>query len=64
MLRDRGPRMLQTEPEVTCAVDMFVKDLGIVLETGREAQAAHTLAVAAQQMFLAGGWERRRQPGG
>jgi 3-hydroxyisobutyrate dehydrogenase len=53
MLRDRGSRMLQTEPEVTCAVDMFVKDLGIVLETGREAKAALPLAAVAQQMFLA-----------
>lgn len=35
MLRDRGPRMLQSEPEITSAVDIFVKDLSIVLATGR-----------------------------
>ncbi|MFL5185297.1 MAG: NAD(P)-dependent oxidoreductase, partial [Microvirga sp.] len=29
MLKNRGPRMLQAEPEVTSAVDIFVKDLGI-----------------------------------
>ncbi len=53
MLRDRGPRMLQAEPEVTSAVDIFVKDLGIVLETGREAQCALPIAAIAHQMFLA-----------
>lgn len=53
MLRDRGPRMLQGDPEVTSAVDIFVKDLGIVLEAGRETKAALPLAALAQQMFLA-----------
>ena len=53
MLRDRGPRMLQDEPPVASAVDIFVKDLGIVLEAGREAKAALPLAAMAHQMFLA-----------
>lgn len=53
MLNDRGPRMLQSEPEVTSAVDIFVKDLGIVLETGRETQCALPIAAIAHQMFLA-----------
>jgi putative dehydrogenase len=53
MLRDRGPRMLQAEPEVTSAVDIFVKDLGIVLEAGRETKAALPLAAVAHQLFLA-----------
>ncbi len=53
MLKDRGPRMLQTNPEVTSAVDIFVKDLGIVLDAGRDVKAALPLAAAAQQMFLA-----------
>ena len=53
MLKDRGPRMLQADPEVTSAVDIFVKDLGIVLEAGREAKAALPLAALAHQMFLA-----------
>lgn len=53
MLRDRGPRMLETDPEVTSAVDIFVKDLGIVLEAGRGAKAALPLAAVAHQMFLA-----------
>ncbi|NMF89546.1 NAD(P)-dependent oxidoreductase [Aromatoleum petrolei] len=53
MLKDRGPRMLQAEPEVSSAVDIFVKDLGIVLEAGREAKAALPIAAVAHQMFLA-----------
>jgi 3-hydroxyisobutyrate dehydrogenase len=53
MLKDRGPRMLQADPEVTSAVDIFVKDLGIVLEAGREAKAALPLAALAHQLFLA-----------
>jgi putative dehydrogenase len=53
MLKDRGPRMLESEPEVTSAVDIFVKDLGIVLDAGRDVKAALPLAAAAQQMFLA-----------
>lgn len=53
MLKDRGPRMLQADPEVSSAVDIFVKDLGIVMEAGREAKAALPIAAVAQQMFLA-----------
>jgi L-threonate 2-dehydrogenase len=53
MLKDRGPRMLQDEPLVTSAIDIFVKDLGIVLEAGRDIKAALPLAAAAHQMFLA-----------
>ncbi|MEZ5627138.1 MAG: NAD(P)-dependent oxidoreductase [Rhodocyclaceae bacterium] len=53
MLKDRGPRMLQVDPEVSSAVDIFVKDLGIVLEAGREAQAALPIAAVAHQLFLA-----------
>lgn len=53
MLKDRGPRMLQDDPAVTSTVDIFVKDLGLVLDAGREAKAALPLAAAAYQMFLA-----------
>ncbi|WP_341646027.1 NAD(P)-dependent oxidoreductase [Thauera sp. SDU_THAU2] len=53
MLKDRGPRMLQAEPEVSSAVDIFVKDLGIVLEAGRDAGAALPIAAVAHQLFLA-----------
>ncbi len=53
MLRDRGPRMLEAAPRVTSAVDIFVKDLGIVLETGRAAKTALPIAALAHQLFLA-----------
>lgn len=53
MLRDRGPRMLEAEPEVRSAVDIFVKDLGIVMEAGRDAKAALPMAAMAHQLFLA-----------
>jgi L-threonate 2-dehydrogenase len=51
MLRDRGPRMLEADPEVTSAVDIFVKDLGIVLEAGRETKAALPMTALAFQLF-------------
>ncbi|MBL8589002.1 MAG: NAD(P)-dependent oxidoreductase [Methylobacteriaceae bacterium] len=53
MLHDRGPRMLEAEPVVSSAVDIFVKDLGIVLDAGRAAKLALPLSAAAHQMFLA-----------
>lgn len=52
MLRDRGARMLEPAPQVTSAVDIFVKDLGIVLEAGRDAKAALPMASLAHQLFL------------
>ena len=51
MLRDRGPRMLEETPRVSSAVDIFVKDLGIVLETGAECGAETPLAAAAHERF-------------
>ena len=53
MLGDRGPRMLEAEPAVSSAVDIFVKDLGLVLEAGRDCKAALPMAAVAHQMFLA-----------
>ncbi len=58
MLRDRGPRMLRADPAVTSAVDIFVKDLGIVLDAGRDAKAALPLAALAHQIV-----PRRLRPG-
>jgi len=52
MLKDRGPRMLEDEPAVTSAVDIFVKDLGIVLDAGRSAKVPTPLAAMAHQLFL------------
>ena len=53
MLKDRGPRMHEPDPAVASAVDIFVKDLGIVLDAGWAAKTALPLAAAAHQMFLA-----------
>jgi 3-hydroxyisobutyrate dehydrogenase len=53
MWGDRGPRMMQSDPPVTSAVDIFVKDLGIVLGEGRALKAGLPLSAAAMQMFLA-----------
>jgi 3-hydroxyisobutyrate dehydrogenase len=53
MWGDRGPKMMQDDPAVTSALDIFVKDLGIVLDQGRLARQATPLAAAAHQMFLA-----------
>ncbi len=53
MLQNRGPRMLESDPEVKSAVDIFVKDLGIVLQTGHDIRAGLPIAAAAHQMYLA-----------
>ena len=53
MLKDRGPRMLEADPAVTSAVDIFVKDLRIVLQAGRDGNLALPLSAAAHRMFLA-----------
>lgn len=53
MLHDRGPRMLEENPVVSSAVDIFVKDLGIVLDAGRSSKVMTPLAALAHQMFLA-----------
>ena len=44
--------MLEAEPRVTSAVDIFVKDLRIVLEAGRDSKVALPFAALAQQLFL------------
>jgi 3-hydroxyisobutyrate dehydrogenase len=53
MWGDRGPRMMMDEPPVTSAVDIFVKDLGIVLGEARALKSGLPLSAAAMQMFLA-----------
>jgi len=53
MWGDRGPRMMLDNPAVTSAVDIFVKDLGIVLGEARALKAGLPLSAAAMQMFLA-----------
>jgi putative dehydrogenase len=53
MWGERGPRMMQDDPPVTSAIDIFVKDLGIVLDQGRQVRQGLPLTAAAMQMFLA-----------
>lgn len=53
MLKARGPRMVDYDSIVTSAVDIFVKDLGLVLDSGRAAKMALPLSAAAHQLFLA-----------
>jgi L-threonate 2-dehydrogenase len=52
MLKNRGPRMVRDDGTVTSAVDIFVKDLGLVLDAGRAAKMGLPLAAGAHQSFL------------
>jgi len=52
MIGDRGPRMIDTPQGAKSAVDIFVKDLGIVLDAAREARFPVPLSAAALQVFL------------
>ena len=60
MLGDRGPRMARGAfDEVTSAVDIFVKDMGLVVDAARESRVAAPLAHMAFLSFLAAsgkGW--------
>lgn len=53
MLKNRGPRMVADDGQVTSAVDIFVKDLGLVLDAGRAAKIGLPLSAAAHQLFIA-----------
>jgi L-threonate 2-dehydrogenase len=53
MLKDRGPRMVEDTGKVTSAVDIFVKDMGLVMEAGKAAHMGLPLAALAEQTFRA-----------
>lgn len=53
MFDDRVPRMLEADPQVTSSVEIFIKDLGLVLQTGGENAVPLPLSAAAHQMLLA-----------
>jgi 3-hydroxyisobutyrate dehydrogenase len=53
MLKARGARMIDYDNVVTSAVDIFVKDLSLVLDAGRATKMGLPLAAAAHQLFLA-----------
>ena len=52
MLQNRGPEMVESTGRNVSAVDIFVKDLGIVLDAGRAMRMGLPLAAAAHQNFL------------
>jgi 3-hydroxyisobutyrate dehydrogenase len=52
MIANRGPRMLTEGVEATSAVDIFVKDLGIVLDAARASRFPVPVSAAALQVFL------------
>lgn len=53
MLNNRGPRMVTAGEEILSAVDIFVKDLGLVLEMGKSEKMGLPLSAAAHQLFIA-----------
>ena len=53
MLKNRGPRMVADDGRVTSAVDIFVKDLGLVLDAGKASKIGLPLSAAAHQLFIA-----------
>jgi 3-hydroxyisobutyrate dehydrogenase len=54
MMKERGPRALSDAPPANSAIDIFVKDLGLVLDAGRELKFPLPMAAAAHQLFLSG----------
>lgn len=53
MLGDRGPRMVSDAyGDVTSAVDIFVKDLGLVLDAARDSRFSASLASTAFNAFM------------
>ena len=54
MMKDRGPRALQDSPPSNSTIDIFVKDLALVLDAGRDLKFPLPVAAAAHQMFLTG----------
>lgn len=53
MLKNRGPRMVKDDGGVSSAVDIFVKDLGLVLDAGKASKIGLPLSAAAHQLFIA-----------
>jgi 3-hydroxyisobutyrate dehydrogenase len=53
MLADRGPRMVtESFDDVASAVDIFVKDLGLVLDSARQSTFPASMAHAAFLQFI------------
>jgi 3-hydroxyisobutyrate dehydrogenase len=61
MFGNRVPHMLDDDFSPLSAVEIFVKDLGLVLDTGHEHRLPLPMAAAAHQLFIAAsgaGWGR------
>jgi L-threonate 2-dehydrogenase len=61
MFGNRVPHMLDDDYTPLSAIEIFVKDLGLVLNTGHEHRLPLPMAAAAHQLFLAAagaGWGR------
>lgn len=59
MFGNRVPHMLDDDYTPLSAIEIFVKDLGLVLDTGHEMRLPLPLAAAAHQLFIAAagaGW--------
>jgi 3-hydroxyisobutyrate dehydrogenase len=52
MMSDRGPRALQASPPCRSAIDIFVKDLGLVAEAAKAHGLHLTVAAAAHDCFV------------
>lgn len=52
MLADRGPRAVLDDPPTRSAIDIFVKDLGMVLDAGQTLRFPLPIGSAAHQLFL------------
>jgi 3-hydroxyisobutyrate dehydrogenase len=54
MFDDRGRRMVEGADQVKSALDIFVKDMGLVVDAARQNTYPAPLASAAEQLYLAG----------
>jgi 3-hydroxyisobutyrate dehydrogenase len=54
MFDDRGRRMVEGTEQVKSALDIFVKDMGLVVDAARQSTYPAPLASAAEQLYLAG----------
>jgi 3-hydroxyisobutyrate dehydrogenase len=54
MLDDRGERMVHGSEQVNSALDIFVKDMGLVIDAARQHGYPAPLAGATEQLYLAG----------
>lgn len=52
MIANRGPRMMTEGEDASSAVDIFVKDLGIVMDAARASRFPAVVSAAALQVFL------------